>query len=83
MALAGSPRLDAQMDLLLAEMRLFFHAMDGPEEFHRPYLGENIAIADLVESGERDRAAERLAAYLLAAEQQLAARFVEPDRGPG
>lgn len=77
-ALAASPRLDAQMDLLLAEMRLFFHAMGGPEEFHRPYLGENIAIADLVEAGERDRAAERLAAYLLAAEQQLTARFASP-----
>jgi DNA-binding GntR family transcriptional regulator len=37
-ALAGSPRLDQQMALLLAEMRLVFHRMSGVREFHEPYL---------------------------------------------
>lgn len=74
-ALAGSARLDAQMDLLLAEMRLFFHVMGKPERFHRPYLEENAAIADLLASGHRDRAAERLAAYLAAAQDQLVTAF--------
>ncbi len=74
-ALAGSARLDAQMDLLLAEMRLFFHAMGEPERFHRPYLEENAAIADLLSGGDRTAAAQRLEAYLSAAQDQLVAAF--------
>jgi DNA-binding GntR family transcriptional regulator len=69
--LAGSTRLDAQMDLLLAEMRLFFNQMARPEDFHRPYLDENAAIADLLARGARTEAAERLVAYLERAERQL------------
>lgn len=74
-ALAGSPRLDAQMDLLLAEMRLFFHSMGDPERFHRPYLEENAAIADLLSAGDRAAAADRLDAYLAAAQEQLVEAF--------
>ncbi|GAB3021355.1 GntR family transcriptional regulator [Nocardioides flavus (ex Wang et al. 2016)] len=74
-SLAGSPRLDAQMDLLLAEMRLFFHQMGAPERFHRPYLDENGAIADLLAAGERDRSADRLDTYLATAQDQLVAAF--------
>ena len=78
-ALAGSARLDAQMDLLLAEMRLFFHTMGAPERFHAPYLEENAAIADLLSAGERSAAAERLDAYLAAAQEQLVAAFRAAD----
>ena len=78
-ALAGSPRLDAQMDLLLAEMRLFFHQMGAPDRFHRPYLEENAAIAELLTSGDRQGAADRLDAYLAAAEGQLVAAFRAGD----
>lgn len=74
-ALAGSARLDAQMDLLLAEMRLFFHVMGEPERFHRPYLEENAAIADLLTDGDREGAAERLATYLASAQDQLVTAF--------
>ena len=74
-ALAGSPRLDAQVEPVLAEMRLFFHRMDAPGEFHRPYLEENAAIASLVLAGRREEAAERLTAYLTSAERQLLARL--------
>jgi DNA-binding GntR family transcriptional regulator len=74
-ALARSPRLDSMMDLLLAEMRLFFHQMDRPDEFHRPYLDENAAITDLVDAGDLPTAADRLAAYLAVAEEQLVAAF--------
>ena len=74
-ALAGSTRLDAQMELLLAEMRLFFQLMGSPESFHRPYLDENAAIAELLENGRRDEAAARLASYLTSAERQLLAAF--------
>ena len=29
----------------LAELRLVFHVMTDPEQFHRPYLGRNRVIA--------------------------------------
>jgi DNA-binding GntR family transcriptional regulator len=74
-ALAGSTRLDAQMDLLLAEMRLFFHQMSQPGDFHQPYLTENAAITDLVEAGRRSEAAHRLDDYLASAEHQLVTAF--------
>ena len=74
-ALAGSTRLSHQMDLLLAEMRLFFHQMDRPDEFHRPYLEENAVIDDLLARGRRVEAADRLATYLSTAEEQLV-RFI-------
>jgi len=74
-ALAGSARLDAQMELLLAEMRLFFHQMDQPADFHQPYLAENATITDLVEAGHRPEAAQRLDDYLAAAERQLVTAF--------
>jgi DNA-binding GntR family transcriptional regulator len=70
-ALSGSGRLSQQMDLLLAEMRLFFHRMGRPDEFHRPYLAENAVIDDLLAGGRRVEAADRLAAYLDTAEEQL------------
>lgn len=73
--LAGSARLDAQMDLLLAEMRLFFNQMPDPEPFHTPYLDENAIIAAHLRSGRRAAAATRLASYLRTAEEQLALAF--------
>lgn len=73
-ALAGSSRLDDQMDLLLAEMRLFFHRMDD-RGFHAPYLAENEAILALLEAGDRAGAAERVRAYLVQARDQLLEGF--------
>lgn len=70
-ALSGSSRLSQQMDLLLAEMRLFFHRMGRPDEFHRPYLEENAVIDELLAAGERVEAADRLRTYLGRAEEQL------------
>jgi DNA-binding GntR family transcriptional regulator len=78
-ALADSPRLDAQMELLLAEMRLFFQRMGEPAPFHRPYLDENAAIAALLEQGRGDEAAVRLTTYLRAAEGQLVEAFTALD----
>lgn len=69
--LAGSPRLDREMDRLLAEMRLVFQRMPEMRAFHEPYLARNIAITDLIEQGEPVRAAEEMAAYLVVARDQL------------
>lgn len=82
-ALAGSTRLDAQMELLLAEMRLFFHEMGSPEEFHSPYLEENAIIAQLLAAGRRTEAATRMAGYLAAAERQLVTAFEERTTSSG
>ncbi|WP_277501476.1 MULTISPECIES: GntR family transcriptional regulator [unclassified Nocardioides] len=80
-ALSGSERLVAQMELLLAEMRLFFHQMGDPEPFHAPYLEENAVIAGHLRAGRRDEAATRLAAYLRAAERQLVAAYEQRTVG--
>ena len=76
-ALAGSPRLDQQMALLLAEMRLVFHGMPGVREFHEPYLGRNARICDLLEAGKPIAAADAVVEYLREAEEHLLADY--PD----
>lgn len=69
--LAGSPRLDREMDRLLAEMRLVFQRMPEVRGFHEPYLARNIAITDLIERREPEAAADELAAYLVVARDQI------------
>ena len=71
-ALAGSARLDEEMARLLAEVRLAFHVMGDPEEFHRDYLPLNRSIVDLLDAGEVRQAEEALLTYLDRAERQLA-----------
>jgi DNA-binding GntR family transcriptional regulator len=70
-ALAGSARVDETMRQLLAELRLAFHVMSRPGEFHAPYLGRNREIADLLSAGEHATAADRLDAYFDEAAEQL------------
>jgi DNA-binding GntR family transcriptional regulator len=72
-ALAGSTRLDALMDLLLAEMRLFFHQVPDAAGFHRPFLAGNAEIADLLDAGRGEEAAAALTVYLRDAERALLA----------
>ena len=70
-AMGGSPRLDQQMKLLLAEMRLVFHRMSEVREFHEPYLDRNDTICVLLEAGERATAADEVRRYLSDAESQI------------
>ena len=70
-ALGGSPRLDQQMKLLLAEMRLVFHRMSEVRAFHEPYLDRNDKVRALLESGNREAAAAEVRAYLGDAETQI------------
>jgi DNA-binding GntR family transcriptional regulator len=76
-ALAGSTRLDQQMALLLAEMRLVFHGMPEVRGFHEPYLPRNVVICELLEAGERAAAADAVVEYLRVAEEHLLADY--PD----
>ncbi|TDQ45964.1 GntR family transcriptional regulator [Actinorugispora endophytica] len=77
--LAGSTRVAEVMRQLLAEMRLAFHVMAAPREFHAPYLDENRAIYERLADGRFEEAAERLAAYFDRAEDQLVRAFA-PSR---
>ncbi|GGP39193.1 GntR family transcriptional regulator [Saccharothrix coeruleofusca] len=70
-ALAGSARLDEEVERLLAELRLAFHVMGDPEEFYRDYLPMNREIADFLDRDETDRAEGALLRYFDVAEQHL------------
>ncbi len=71
--LADSTRLDQQMDLLLAEMRLTFHLVGTHRAFHEPYLERNDTVATLLERGELEKAALEVADYLAEAEARIVA----------
>lgn len=70
-ALAGSPRVDQIVSQLLAELRLVFHIMAAPREFHAPYLKENRHLVELLEAGDVEGATRALDAYFDTAERQL------------
>lgn len=70
-ALAGSPRLDQMMSVVLAELRLAFHVMADPRRFHEPYLDHNRDILAALDQGNSASAERLLQAYLDNAEQQL------------
>jgi DNA-binding GntR family transcriptional regulator len=77
---AGSPRVDETVRHLLAELRLVFHVMSAPREFHEPYLRENRRIYHLLASGDVPAAAAALGACLDTAEKQLTSAYA--GRGP-
>jgi len=70
-ALSGSPRVDALMRRVLAELRLVFHVMADPQRFHEPYLSRNREIFDLIKSRDHRGAARELERYLDDAEREL------------
>ncbi|WP_367134041.1 GntR family transcriptional regulator [Saccharothrix sp. HUAS TT1] len=70
-ALAGSARLDEEVERLLAELRLAFHVMGDHEEFYRDYLALNQSIVDRLDAGEVRQAEEALLTYFDRAEQHL------------
>jgi DNA-binding GntR family transcriptional regulator len=80
-ALAGSARVDDLIRGVLAELRLVFHIMASPREFHEPYLVRNREIATLIERGDRRGAERMLRAYLDDAEQQLVSVYQHSARG--
>ncbi|WP_305782631.1 GntR family transcriptional regulator [Symbioplanes lichenis] len=68
-ALAGSPRLDAWMRQLTAELRLAFASAPDPSALHRPFVAMNAAITASYEAGDAQRAADQLRDYLLTSER--------------
>ncbi|CAM3963481.1 GntR family transcriptional regulator [Nocardiopsis gilva] len=78
--LAHSPRTDEIVHRLLAELRLVFHIMAAPREFHVPYLEQNREIYRLLSDGAAHEAADRLADYFDVAERQLVNAFAELEQ---
>lgn len=79
--LAGSTRLSELMTGVLAELRLVFHAMDDPREFHEPYLSGNRRILAALEAADLVKAELLLSSYLDDAEKQLVRRYSETVTG--
>lgn len=73
--LAENKRLDHQMSLLLAEMRLIFHQMPDFEVFHQSYLEKNIQILQLIQKNDRAGASLALAQYLDDARDEVLAAY--------
>jgi DNA-binding GntR family transcriptional regulator len=69
-ALAGSPRLNAIMSQVLAEMRLFFHKATVDA---RTSTVDNEEICAALEAGELDRASQLLLAYVDRSEEKQSA----------
>jgi DNA-binding GntR family transcriptional regulator len=68
-ALAGSPRLDAWMRQLTAELRLAFAAAPDVEALHRPFVAMNDGITRAYEAGDAAGAADMLRDYLFTSER--------------
>jgi DNA-binding GntR family transcriptional regulator len=81
-ALAGSSRIDEYMTRLLAELRLAFHAVPSPAEFHLPFVPRNRAIGELVAAGVTALAEAELARYLDDSEQIVLAAMAEQQPRP-
>ena len=74
-AQAGSARLDVEMNLLLAEMRLVFFRTGSARHFHERYVDRNGEIAGLLSSGDAEAAANAMDRYLHDAEAHLLTQF--------
>jgi DNA-binding GntR family transcriptional regulator len=81
-ALAGSPRVDDLMRRALAELRLIFHVMADPEQFHAPYLERNRVIAESIMLGHGETAEKELLGYLGDAERQILDAYPSPSPVP-
>lgn len=74
-ALVDSDRVDELMRQVLAELRLVFHVMGNPGDFHLAYLPRNREILASLAEHDILRAAQLLSDYLDDAEHQLRAAY--------
>jgi hypothetical protein len=52
-------------------MRLIFHVITEPEQFHAPYVSRNRVIAESIVRGDGEKAEAELLRYLDDAERQI------------
>lgn len=76
-ALAGSPRLDATMRRLGAELRLVFAAIDDPRRLYEPFVERNRTLYGMLVEGRLAEAGDYLEAYLGDSEQAILRAFDE------
>lgn len=79
----GSSRIEALMQGIWNELRLVFHGVGRPEEFHGPYLRRNHAILDTLRERGGVAAARRLRSYLDEAERQVLRAHRAAPPAPG
>jgi hypothetical protein len=63
-------------------MRLIFHVITDPEEFHAPYVSRNRVIAESVVLGDGEAAEAELLSYLTDAERQILEIYEGPAAVP-
>jgi DNA-binding GntR family transcriptional regulator len=73
--LAGSARLDEQVERLLAELRLAFWVMGDPSEFYRDYVPMNRDLLALLDADRLPEAEEALVRYFDVAENHILDRL--------
>lgn len=78
--LAGSPRLEAFMDRIHAELRLAFHTMGDPQRFHAPYVTRNRELLTALQTRDARQAEIHLSVYLGDSERQLLRAFEDAPR---
>lgn len=77
----GSTRVVALMQSIWSEMRLAFHVVARPDEFHGSYLHRNHEILDALVHRGGGVAASMLRAYLDEAESQVVAAYRRRGQG--
>lgn len=78
--LAGSPRLDATMRRLMAELRLVFAAVEDRGALFGPFVGRNARIVELLVLGRFAEAAGALETYLTTSEDAILSAFTRRER---
>lgn len=73
--MADSERLNSFFAHLLVELRLAFGLLNDPEFLHAPYVGMNLQLMELVESGQMAQAAASLNDYLVHSERIVLAVY--------
>ena len=80
---SGSAYAGEMMTRVLAMMRLLFIQVSAEHHgFHYPYVELNEEIAVLVESGQREQAAEKMRTYLEQSRNELRELLSSPAEGP-
>ena len=71
MSACHSTHLSTMFEQLLAELRLAFLLLPDRRAFHRPYVGRNRRLVNLLDAGDQDVAVRELREYLDVAERHL------------
>ena len=73
--LADSERLNLLFAQVLAELRLAFGMLQDAEFLHAPFVDRNLAILELAEAGNFEKAAAMLSDYLIHSERLVLAVY--------